>query len=102
VRERLHREPNRRSPAESWVLWQMAAHGPISATALARRLDLDPTVLAERFQALGRSGYVQPDPQGLPDLTAEGRRAVVALVRDVHGSGRSVHSNLPVRARPCK
>jgi DNA-binding MarR family transcriptional regulator len=126
---RLDREAIRRSgaaisTAESWVLWHLAAHGPITATALAERLELDPTVLAERFAALGRRGYVQPDRQGLPDLTPNGRRAVVALARagqahrrsscttatragtvsrserrtarNVHGSGRSVHSDLPV------
>ena len=72
------------SPAERRALWDLAAHGPITADALAARLGLDPTDLGELFEALGRRGYVQPDPQGVPDLTAQGRRAIVALVRARH------------------
>jgi len=62
----------------------VAAHGPITADALAARLDLEPSGLSERFAALGREGYVRPDRQGVPDLTAKGRRALVALVRAGH------------------
>ena len=84
--EGLYRDLIRRSgiaisPAESWVLWHVGAHGPISADALAARLGLDPTALAERFEVLGRHGYVQPDGQGLPDLTSKGRHALVGLVK---------------------
>lgn len=85
-RERLYRNVIRRSgiaisPSESWVLWHVAARGPINAVALAARLELDPTGLGELFEALGRRGYVHPDPQGLPDLTSNGRRALLALVK---------------------
>ena len=84
--ERLYRDLIRRagvaiSAAESWVLWHVAARGPISAGALAARLELDPTVLGELFRALRRRKYLQTDPQGLPDLTAKGRHAVVALIK---------------------
>ena len=69
------------SPAESWVLWHVGARGPISAAALAAKLGLDPTGLDDLFEALGRRGYVQPDAQGLPDLTSKGRHALVELVK---------------------
>jgi DNA-binding MarR family transcriptional regulator len=84
--ERLYRELIRRagvaiSSAESWVLWHVAARGPISAGALAARLELDPTVLSQPFEALRRRRYLETDPHGLPDLTAKGRHALVALIR---------------------
>jgi hypothetical protein len=74
--ERLYRVMIRRSgvaisPPESWALWQIAAHGPITAPALAGAL----------LSALERRGYVGLDPQGVPALTRHGRRAFVALVR---------------------
>ena len=66
---------------EIWALWHLGAHGPITAPALAGRLDVDPAGLEERFEALARRGYMQLDPQGVPSLTSSGRRALVALVR---------------------
>jgi len=83
---RVHRDLIRRSgiaisAAESWVLWHMAAHGPITADALAAKLDLEPARLGAIVEALGRRGYVGPDAQGVPDLTAKGRCALVVLVR---------------------
>jgi DNA-binding MarR family transcriptional regulator len=86
---RLYRDLIRRSgiaisPAESWVLWHVGAHGPITVDALAARLGLGRAGLEELFEALGRRGYVQPDPQGLPDLTSQGRHALVALVKAGH------------------
>src|SRR4051794_35535981 len=64
--ERLYRDLIRRSgiaisPAESWVLWHVAAHGPITASALAARLGLDSTGLSALFEALGRRGYLRRD-----------------------------------------
>jgi DNA-binding MarR family transcriptional regulator len=69
------------SPAESWVLWHAGARGPISADALAAKLGLDPIELRELFDALSRRGYLRPDAQGLPDLTAKGRDALVTLIK---------------------
>ena len=82
----LYRDLIRRSrvpitPAESWVLWHAAARGPITVDALAARLGRDPIELSELFASLGRRGYVQPDAQGLPDLTAKGRHALVTLIK---------------------
>jgi DNA-binding MarR family transcriptional regulator len=83
---RLYRDLIRRadvaiSPAESWVLWHIGAHGPISTTALAARLEVEPNSLRAIVEALGSRGYVLPDRYGVPDLTATGRRALVALVK---------------------
>src|SRR4051794_7641218 len=70
--------------AENWVLRQIAAHGPITAAALAARLQLAPARLRALFETLGRRGYVQADRQGVPDLTRSGRHALVALVKADH------------------
>jgi predicted ArsR family transcriptional regulator len=67
---------------ERQVLWHVGAHGPITAPALAARLKLDPTRLRAHFAALRRRGYLGLDRQGVPDLTARGRRAVIAQARD--------------------
>jgi DNA-binding MarR family transcriptional regulator len=98
--ERLYRDLIRRSgvaisAAESWVLWYVAARGPISLAALAARLELDPTGLGGLFGALGRRGYVQPDPQGLPDLTSNGRHALVALVKAGQEVARLIRGREP-------
>jgi hypothetical protein len=69
------------SPAESWALWYAAARGPITADALAAKLGSDPIELNELFEALGRRGYMSLDAQGLPDLTADGRDALVDLIK---------------------
>jgi Mn-dependent DtxR family transcriptional regulator len=69
------------SPAERWALWHVAARGPITASALAARLGVDPAGLSVLFEALGRRGYVRPDPQGVPDLTSKGRKTFVARVK---------------------
>jgi Mn-dependent DtxR family transcriptional regulator len=73
------------SSAERSALWQLAARGPITVGALAARLGVDRGRLGAHFGALRRRGYVRPDPQGVPDLTARGRRAVVALARARRG-----------------
>jgi DNA-binding MarR family transcriptional regulator len=83
---RLYRNLIRRSgvavsPAESWALWHLGARGPITAPALAGRLNVHPAGLGDLFEALGRRGYVQPDRQGVPSLTSKGRHALVALIR---------------------
>jgi hypothetical protein len=70
--------------AEGWALWQLGAHGPITAAALAARLKLDATHMGELFDGLGRRGLVRLNPQGLPALTARGRRALVTLIRARH------------------
>jgi hypothetical protein len=67
--------------AESRLLWQMGALGPITPDALAARLGLDPFAVGAQFDALVRRGHVRLDRQGVPDLTASGRHALVALVR---------------------
>jgi hypothetical protein len=72
------------SPAESWVLWHAGARGPITAEALAAKLGLDPIELRELFDALSRRGYMRPDAQGVPDLTAKGRDALVTLIKAGH------------------
>ena len=84
--ERLYRDTISRSgiaisPPESWALWQMAAHGPITAPALAIRLEVDQTRMRSLFSALERRGLVELNSQGVPTLTRRGRRTFVALVR---------------------
>ena len=98
--ERLYRDTISRSgvaisPPESWALWQMAAHGPITAPALASRLEVEPTRVRSLFSALERRGYVELNAQGVPGLTRRGRRAFVALARAGQvETGRLVHGRV--------
>jgi DNA-binding IclR family transcriptional regulator len=85
------------SPAERWALWHLAARGPITAEALARRLGADPAGLSVLFEALGRHGYVEPDPQGVPDLSAKGRRALVMRARARHAGRAHRPRTVPYR-----
>ncbi len=78
---------------EIWALWHLGARGPITARALAGRSRVDPAGPEEGFEALAQRGYVQADPQGVPDLTARGRRALVPLAR------AGAHSLRPAAAR---
>jgi DNA-binding MarR family transcriptional regulator len=72
------------SAAEVWAMWHLAAHGPITARALAARLHVDPAAVSALFEALCQRAYVQPDRQGVPDVTESGRRTFVALVKAGH------------------
>jgi predicted ArsR family transcriptional regulator len=75
---------------ESLVLWHVGAHGPITATALAARLKVEPAGLRAVLEALGRRGYVRPDRYGVPDLTATGRDALVKLIKRAHSNAGPV------------
>ena len=68
------------SPGESWALWHVAAYGPIHPGRLAERLHVDAGCARDLFEALGRRGYLEPDAQGVMDLSPEGRDAFMALV----------------------
>ena len=67
------------SPADCWLLLRLHDHTPLSATALAERLQLPASVLDPHLQRLAEQGDVAVT-DGRLELTTDGRAAAERLV----------------------
>ncbi len=93
------------SLTEARVLWELAHHAPLTATALTQQLRLDPGYISRLLRRFKEHGLIrtQPAPQDARQqwlsLTAKGRKAFAPLDRRSHDAAATLLSSLPGEAQ---
>lgn len=89
------------SLTEARVLWELAHHAPLTATALTQQLRLDAGYMSRLLRRFKEQGLVKarPSPQDARQqwlsLTPKGRRAFAPLDRRSHDETAALLSRLP-------
>lgn len=63
------------------AIWQLARRGDASTSDIAARMDVAPPSVTGMIKRLAESGHVEYEPYQGVRLTAQGRRAALAVVR---------------------
>lgn len=92
------------SLTEARVLWELAHHAPLTATALTRQLRLNPGYISRLLRRFKERGLIRTQPahdarQQWLSLTANGRKAFAPLDRRSHDATAALLSSLPNEAQ---
>lgn len=92
------------SLTEARVLWELAHHAPLTATALTRQLRLNPGYISRLLRRFKERGLIRTQPahdarQQWLSLTAKGRKAFAPLDRRSHDATAALLSSLPNEAQ---